>query len=114
MGRGRVSLLRKGNSSELLFFMDYIIGVSAKMAKRTEFSEATGENSVHLPYSSTLTADGFAKAICDEETDAILGIHMIGSHAGDILYAGTTLIEMDGTAEDLGKMMAIHRRCRKL
>jgi dihydrolipoamide dehydrogenase len=57
---------------------------------------------------ATLTADGFAKVICDEETDAILGIHMIGSHAGDIIYAGTTLLEMDGTGEDLGKMMAVH------
>ncbi len=57
---------------------------------------------------ATLTADGFAKVICDAETDEILGIHMIGSHAGDIIYAGTMLLEMDGTAEDLGKMMAVH------
>jgi dihydrolipoamide dehydrogenase len=57
---------------------------------------------------ATLSADGFAKVICDAETDAILGIHLVGSHAGDIIFAGTTLLEMDGTAEDLGHMMAVH------
>ena len=57
---------------------------------------------------ATLSADGFAKVICDAETDEILGIHLIGSHAGDIILAGTMLLEMDGTAEDLGRMMAVH------
>jgi len=57
---------------------------------------------------ATLAGDGFTKVICDAETDTILGIHMFGPHSGDIIYAGTILIEMDGTAEDLGDIMAVH------
>jgi dihydrolipoamide dehydrogenase len=57
---------------------------------------------------ATLALDGFAKVIADAETDEILGIHIFGPHAGDILYVGTALIEFDGTAEDLGHIMAIH------
>jgi len=57
---------------------------------------------------ATLAHDGFAKVIADADTDAILGIHIFGPHAGDIIYSGTILMEMDGTAEDLGHMMAIH------
>jgi dihydrolipoamide dehydrogenase len=57
---------------------------------------------------ATLAGDGFTKIICDAETDAILGIHIFGPHSGDIIYAGTALIEMDGTAEDLGHIMAVH------
>ena len=57
---------------------------------------------------ATLATEGFAKVIADEETDAILGVHIFGPHSGDIIYAATTLMECDGTAEDLGHMMAIH------
>lgn len=57
---------------------------------------------------ATLAGDGFTKVICDAETDAILGIHIFGPHSGDIIYAGTALIEMDATADDLGSMMAVH------
>jgi dihydrolipoamide dehydrogenase len=57
---------------------------------------------------ATLALDGFAKVISDAETDEVLGIHIFGPHSGDIIYAGTALIEFDGTSEDLGHLMAIH------
>ena len=57
---------------------------------------------------ATLATGGFAKVISDAENDELLGIHIVGPHAGDIIYAGTVLMEMDGTAEDLGHMMAVH------
>jgi dihydrolipoamide dehydrogenase len=57
---------------------------------------------------ATLATDGFAKVISDAETDAILGIHVVGPHAGDIVFTGTALMELDCTAEDLGHLMAIH------
>jgi dihydrolipoamide dehydrogenase len=57
---------------------------------------------------ATLAGDGFAKVIADEDTDEILGVHIFGPHSGDIVYAATALMEMDGTTEDLGHMMAVH------
>jgi dihydrolipoamide dehydrogenase len=57
---------------------------------------------------ATLAADGFAKMISDAETDKILGIHIFGPHSGDIIFAGTALMEFDGTSEDLGHIMAVH------
>ncbi|MCX6826200.1 MAG: dihydrolipoyl dehydrogenase [candidate division Zixibacteria bacterium] len=57
---------------------------------------------------ATLATEGFAKVISDTETDEILGIHLFGPHSGDIIYTGTALMEFDGTAEDLGHIMAIH------
>ncbi len=79
-------------------------------------AEATGkEIRVGMfPYSgigkavATLAVDGFAKVISDAETDKILGIHIVGPHAGDIILAGTAMIEHGGTAEQLGHLMAIH------
>jgi len=57
---------------------------------------------------ATLATDGFTKVIADADTDELLGVHIVGPHAGDIIYAGTIMMEMDGTAEDLGHMMAVH------
>jgi len=57
---------------------------------------------------ATLATDGFAKVISDAKTDKILGIHIFGPHSGDIIFAGTALMEFDGTSEDLGHIMAIH------
>ncbi|UCD16841.1 MAG: dihydrolipoyl dehydrogenase [Candidatus Zixiibacteriota bacterium] len=57
---------------------------------------------------ATLATDGFTKVIGDAETGEILGVHIFGPHAGDIIYTGTALLEMDGTVEDLGHIMAVH------
>ena len=57
---------------------------------------------------ATLATDGFTKIIADAETDEILGIHIFGPHSGDIIFTGTAVMEMDGTAEDLGHIMAVH------
>jgi len=57
---------------------------------------------------ATLATDGFAKVISDADTDEILGVHIVGPHAGDQILAATTIMEMDGTAEDLGHIMAVH------
>jgi dihydrolipoamide dehydrogenase len=57
---------------------------------------------------ATLATDGFTKVISDAETDEVLGIHIFGPHAGDIVFAGTAVMEFDGTSEDLGHLMAVH------
>lgn len=57
---------------------------------------------------ATLATDGFTKVISDADTDELLGIHIVGPHAGDIIFTGTAMMELDCTAEDLGHMMAVH------
>ena len=57
---------------------------------------------------ATLATDGFAKVISDAETDRLLGIQIVGPHAGDIILAGTAMLELNRTAEDLGHLMAVH------
>lgn len=57
---------------------------------------------------ATLATDGFVKVIADEKTDEILGVHIFGPHAGDLIYTATAMMEFDATAEDLGHIMAVH------
>ena len=86
------------------------IGMTEKEAKQAGKNYKVG----NFPYRAigkavaTLATDGFTKVIADAQTDEILGIHIFGPHAGDIIFAGTALMEFDGTAEDLGHIMAVH------
>ncbi len=57
---------------------------------------------------ATLATDGFTKVISDADTDELLGVHIYGPHAGDIVYAPTAVMEMDGTTEDMASIMAVH------
>ncbi|MEW5794756.1 MAG: dihydrolipoyl dehydrogenase [Candidatus Zixiibacteriota bacterium] len=86
------------------------IGLSEKEAAQKGLKVRVGK----FPYQgvgkavATLATDGFAKVISDAETDEILGIHVVGPHAGDIVFTGTAMMELDCTAEDLGHLMAVH------
>lgn len=53
-------------------------------------------------------SDGFVKIIADAETDQILGAHIIGPHASDLLAEVTAAMEFEGTAEDLASTIHIH------
>jgi dihydrolipoamide dehydrogenase len=52
--------------------------------------------------------DGFAKVIADAETDEILGAHIVGPRASDLLAEVTVAMEFEGTAEDLASTIHIH------
>lgn len=53
-------------------------------------------------------ADGFVKILADAETDEILGAHIVGSHASDLITEVTVAMEFEGTAEDLASTIHIH------
>ena len=59
--------------------------------------------------------DGFVKIIADEETDRILGCHIIGGHAADLIAQAVIAMEFGSTAEDIAltvfahPMLQIHR-----
>lgn len=52
--------------------------------------------------------EGFVKIVADEETDRVLGIHIIGAHASDIISEAALAIEMGACAEDIGLTVHPH------
>lgn len=52
--------------------------------------------------------DGFVKIIADEKTDEILGVHMIGARAADMIAAAVTAMEFRASAEDISRMSHAH------
>ena len=52
--------------------------------------------------------DGFIKIIADEKTDEVLGVHMIGARAADMIAAAVTAMEFRASAEDISRMSHAH------
>ncbi|KQK30575.1 dihydrolipoamide dehydrogenase [Bosea thiooxidans] len=52
--------------------------------------------------------DGFVKVLADAKTDRVLGCHIIGPHAGDLIAEVTVLMEFGGSAEDLARTCHAH------
>ncbi len=54
------------------------------------------------------TTDGFVKVLADAATDRILGVHIIGAHAGELIGEAAVIMEFGGSAEDLARTCHAH------
>lgn len=52
--------------------------------------------------------EGFVKVIADAETDRILGVHIIGAHAGELIAEAAVAMEFGASAEDLARCCHAH------
>lgn len=52
--------------------------------------------------------DGFVKILAHEETDEILGAHIIGAHAGDLIAEVVLAIEFSAASEDIARTCHAH------
>ena len=52
--------------------------------------------------------DGLVKILADKQTDEILGVHIIGARAADMIAAGVTAMEFRASAEDVARMSHAH------
>lgn len=51
---------------------------------------------------------GMVKILADEETDRILGVHMIGAHVSELISDAVIAMEFGASAEDIGLTMFAH------
>lgn len=52
--------------------------------------------------------DGFVKVLASKETDEILGVHIIGARAADLIIEGVVAMEYRASAEDIARMSHPH------
>lgn len=57
---------------------------------------------------ASMDLDGLVKILADKQTDEILGIHIIGARAADMIAAGVTAMEFRASAEDVARMSHAH------
>ncbi|GJL85128.1 MAG: dihydrolipoyl dehydrogenase [Micavibrio sp.] len=52
--------------------------------------------------------EGFVKILADATTDKVLGVHMIGPNVGELISEAVTVMEFDGSAEDIARTCHAH------
>ncbi|HEX5170513.1 MAG TPA: dihydrolipoyl dehydrogenase [Cyclobacteriaceae bacterium] len=57
---------------------------------------------------ASMDVDGLLKVLADKQTDEILGVHIIGARAADMIAAGVTAMEFRASAEDVARMSHAH------
>ncbi|NCD71365.1 dihydrolipoyl dehydrogenase [Mucilaginibacter agri] len=57
---------------------------------------------------ASMDTDGFVKVLADEATDEILGVHMIGPRAADMIAEAVVAMEYRASAEDISRMSHAH------
>ena len=57
---------------------------------------------------ASMDTDGLVKVLADQETDEILGLHIIGPRAADLIAEGVVAMEYRASAEDIARMSHAH------
>ncbi|WP_370090049.1 dihydrolipoyl dehydrogenase [Ekhidna sp.] len=86
------------------------VGYTEEQLKEQGRSFKTGK----FPYKAlgraraSMDTDGLVKILADKTTDEILGVHIIGARAADMIAAGVTAMEYRASAEDISRMSHAH------
>ncbi|UKM64456.1 dihydrolipoyl dehydrogenase [Flavobacteriaceae bacterium GSB9] len=57
---------------------------------------------------ASMDIDGFVKVLADKKTDEILGVHMVGARAADMIAEAVVAMEYRASAEDISRMSHAH------
>ncbi|MCO4822054.1 MAG: dihydrolipoyl dehydrogenase [Flavobacteriaceae bacterium] len=57
---------------------------------------------------ASMDLDGFVKILADKTTDEILGVHMVGARAADLIAEAVVAMEYRASAEDISRMSHAH------
>jgi dihydrolipoamide dehydrogenase len=86
------------------------VGATEEELKRTGTPYVAGK----FPFSANGRAramahmEGFAKVLAARDTDRVLGAHIVGPAAGEMIHEIAVLMEFGGSAEDLGRTCHAH------
>ncbi len=86
------------------------VGLTEAKAKEEGYDVKIGK----FPFSASGKArilgetDGFVKIVAEKKYDEVLGVHIIGPHATELLAEACVAMQLETTADELGKTMHAH------
>ncbi|MEM6641914.1 MAG: dihydrolipoyl dehydrogenase [Bacteroidota bacterium] len=86
------------------------VGYTEELLKEQGRAFKTGK----FPYKAlgraraSMDTEGLVKILADKETDEILGVHICGARAADMIATGVTAMEYRASAEDIARMSHAH------
>lgn len=86
------------------------VGLTEAKAKELGYDVKVGK----FPFSASAKArilgetDGFVKIVAETKYDEVLGVHIIGPHATDIIGEGTIAMALETTADEMARTIHAH------
>jgi len=86
------------------------VGLTEAKAREMGYKVKVGK----FPFSASGKArilgeeEGFVKIVSEEKYDEILGVHIIGPHATELIAEACVAMQLESTAEELGRTMHAH------
>lgn len=86
------------------------VGLTEAKAKEAGYDVKVGK----FPFSASGKArilgetDGFVKIVADKKYDEVLGVHIIGPHATELLAEACVAMALETTADELGRVIHAH------
>ena len=86
------------------------VGLTEAKAKEMGYDVKLGK----FPFSASGKArilgeeEGFVKIVADSKYDEILGVHIIGPHATELIAEACVAMQLESTADELGRTMHAH------
>jgi len=86
------------------------VGLTEAKAKEQGYDVKVGK----FPFSASGKArilgeeEGFVKIVAEKKYDEILGVHIIGPHATELIAEACVAMQLESTAEELGRTMHAH------
>ncbi len=86
------------------------VGLTEAKAKEMGYDVVVGK----FPFSASGKArilgeeEGFVKIVSEKKYDEILGVHIIGPHATELIAEACVAMQLESTAEELGRTMHAH------
>jgi len=90
------------------------VGLTEEQVQATGREPKTGYKVGKFPFVASGRAkamddtDGFVKIITDAKSDRILGVHILGPRASDLIAEAVAVMEYKGSAEDIARMVHGH------
>lgn len=86
------------------------VGLTEEQLKEQgiEYSKGVFPLSANSRARTNQDADGMVKILTDKKTDKILGIHLLGSNAGEMIAEGVLAMEYGASSEDVARTCHAH------
>ncbi len=86
------------------------VGATEEQLKQNQISYKVGT----FPFSANgraraaMQTDGMVKVLAEAKTDRILGVHIVGPRASDLIHEAVAIMEFKGSAEDMARSFHAH------
>jgi dihydrolipoamide dehydrogenase len=86
------------------------VGLTEAKAKERGYDVKVGQFPFSAVHKATISGEaiGFAKVVSEKKYDEVLGVHIVGPHATELLAEACVALKLETTTEELGRTIHAH------